>query len=214
MAAGLQIFGDHGVLQIDQDYKNHLLRQRGSVEIWANNSATVEAGGCTHPLLCVRPYGGLVHVRIETISNGYVRWRLYAGDEPATVEYYIFDVGQPYQDISPGLSVYGEDGQLVYNSNVKAMCVRQINGFNFDDGVPMGSFWVNSYSAALIAGSGIFWLESGEGLARLMAMGVMYSGQTLHFGPVQVGLIPSSGEASRTISGGVHNILQIDVANL
>ncbi|MGQ2994962.1 hypothetical protein [Variovorax sp.] len=214
MTAGLQIFGDHGVLQIDQGYKNHLLRLRGTVGIGANNSATVEAGDCTHPLLCVRPYGGLVHVRIETISNGYFRWRLYAGDAPATVEYYIFDVGQPYQDISPGLSVYAEDGQLAYNSNVKAMCVRQINGFNFDGGVPEGSFWIGSYGAALVAGSGIWWQDDGVWVARLMAMGVMYSGQTFHFGPVQVAQIPSNGGSSYPVSGGEHNVLQIDVANL
>lgn len=174
MPAGFSVIGEHGVIQVDADYKSALLRTKGSVHVPLDGSADLELGGLSFPILCARS-ATPVFWRAVSASNGTFRWRFYAQQgAAANVDWYLFDVGAPWQDISPGVSVYGPDGALVYNSNAKVMRIVGVHGLNYESGIPAASLGAPAGTIAVcVGGAGTELRPYGDGYLYDLVVGAI-----------------------------------------
>lgn len=125
MPAGFSTVNDFGVLQVDQDYFNFLLVNRGQTVV-GSSGAVVSTSNSVAPLLCIRPTGSKVVVySMNYVKGGTTQWTLRS-EGTATVDWFVFDAGQPTQDVGPGISVYDASGRLAYNSNASEMRVKGV----------------------------------------------------------------------------------------
>lgn len=121
MAYGLKVWGDSGVLQIDDNYSNYHLVRKGTITIsqTSNNYGTgiVSIVG-TAPLIAWTG-GGFASI-IQTARNGNTwTFNLCAYcPSPIILTYFIFD---QIQGIPPsgqfGLRVFKPDGSIAFDSN-------------------------------------------------------------------------------------------------
>lgn len=134
MPAGLQIFNDAGVYQIDETYINYVLISKGTA---TTNSASpnysfsarpiyyveITATGRTAPILALKgTYGDAVCVVGGSVSDGTWKWRVAASDNGISFDYYIFDVA-PLSSDNFGLQVFNTAGDPVFHSSQKPLRV-------------------------------------------------------------------------------------------
>lgn len=138
MPAGFQCFNTDSVIQIDSEFVNYRLSQRGVVAItYANsdnpNNAYVEGvvipSGAKNPIIAVKSNRNIRTFR-ETTANGFIfRFRIDDNIQVGTfyADYYVFD--QQPTTPSPhgaGMQVYDENGKIVFDSEFGYMSVLGI----------------------------------------------------------------------------------------
>lgn len=127
MPAGFQAWGDHGYQQIDGNYRNLRLFDHGicSCDVASTTGANIYIGSITvslsAPVVAFRCSAYCVPQQVD-LGNGTFSYR-FLTKGPAVVEYFVFSPDVPVSAGSNGLQVFNEGGQLVFDSNDKAMKV-------------------------------------------------------------------------------------------
>lgn len=185
MAAGLQVLNTNGVLQIDQDFSNFKLVQKGRAlsasmgNFPANGMGSyvrryldiTVAGG--YPLVALKPLGanqfsdgvGWGVFSVTAVSGGWTI-RLCVGsfaDIPTACQcdYYVFttDVGGAASPSGFGLQVFKSDGAIAYDSNFPYL--RPLASYNYQS---YAGFWTSTPPAGwILVKSGVAGLESVPG---------------------------------------------------
>lgn len=183
MPAGFQVIGQHGVVQVDENYYNMVYRTRGSALIRNNgryNSATINYQGEANssPMLCTAYSNVFLWINSLTKSGDNYTFEIAANGED-NVSYFIFDkvAATP---TNAGLEVYNANGGLVFSSNQRPM--RVVSVFPVASGTPIQPasytplpfFFAACLSAPRISlESGIIKVEALQaGFGQLKTMGV------------------------------------------
>lgn len=217
MPAGFSSLNDFGTLQIDQDYFNYLLVNRGQSAV-GSAGVTVSTTNSLAPVLCIRPTGNKVVIdRMSFVKGGTTQWTLRS-DGPATVDWFVFDAGRPALDVGPGISVYDASGRLAYNSNASEMRIKSIVTTPADpettsmrgdviQAVPAGV-------AACIASAKARFQYAGVPVPLpLFVEGVQFEGSNIRVGYVQTGNGPILDD-TYLLNDGVTQIILIDITGL
>lgn len=121
MPAGLQFQTDTGFVQIDQDYFNFGLRQKGTATCnqfltgpTTRQYATVVITNATAPMIAVHLNGELALYRVSVSGSTWTFF--FIGNPGQTFEWYVFDVYTAGMATNFGLEVYNAAGALAYNS--------------------------------------------------------------------------------------------------
>lgn len=125
MPNGFRVVGDHGVVQVDQDYTNLALVRSGSVFVPGGMpGAQVSVSGVTWPIFCVRTPAG---IPVNVTSNQALPNPTYTlrAQESSTVEWYVFDRDAPAPS-EHGLTVRRADGSIAFNSGWKVMKIGAV----------------------------------------------------------------------------------------
>lgn len=139
MPAGFQLFGAHGVMQIDGQYANLGLTAKGAITIPPSGSITpstpmvsqiapqISVKGIT-PIVCLRPT--VVNATIARVQrSGDVFNYTVIGSASAsgeTFQYFVFDqmrLAIPLSNSKGGMQVFTPDGNIVFDSNANPMRV-------------------------------------------------------------------------------------------
>ena len=143
MPVGLQSIGDHGAVQIDQDYRNYHLSQ--VKEVWVGSgSATVDFGGLVAPLIGIYDSGDGACFRTITRTGDYGLFRVFR-KSPGTVKIVVFDLIPP-TNTGCGLQVFDGSGSLVFDSGAKYMRVLDHRGEQGTFGYGVGKVAVIPFS--------------------------------------------------------------------
>lgn len=136
--AGLQVFADNGLFQIDGSYRNYTLKQKVQATVFMQQSGRLQipvvqvsapAAGC---IVAVRAYTFDIGIVSSTVANGMRTWLYHANTAAGTIiDFFIYDkpvlAGENY-----GLEVYNAAGQLVFTSTANYMKVK--------------GFWITGYT--------------------------------------------------------------------
>ena len=217
MPAGFSSVNDFGTLQIDQDYFNYLLVNRGQSAV-GSAGVTVSTTNSLAPVLCIRPTGNKVVIdSMSFAKGGTTQWTLRS-DGPATVDWFVFDAGRPTLDVGPGISVYDASGRLAYNSNASEMRIKSIVTTPADpettsmrgdviQAVPAG------VAACIASPKARFQYVGVPAPLPLFVEGVQFEGSNIRVGYVQTGNGPIL-DATYLINDGVTQIILIDITGL
>lgn len=184
MPAGFQVFGDHGSVQIDQNFINYSLLQKG--DVWvdtyvANINYTQISVNAIAPILCIRnTTGNYVAVAYMTRSGSTFTWRL-AATAGTTITYYVFDQ-IPNNQAATGLTVFDASGRVTFSSDYDPMRIVAVNQLN-DTFTAYNAGWANSFPqswgapysgtfAVAIASPRIVQAAIGNGMSYIYADGV------------------------------------------
>lgn len=139
MSAGIRVVNDSGTVQIDDQYSNLRLIQKGTVPI---GKTEVSIAG-SFPILVLRleqPVGGGpdLYVFQEACVRRGASWVYTIGTtlggvaKPGTVvEYYAFDKAAP-RTSTFGMQTFNSSGELIYDANEKYLKIlRSIHVANF-----------------------------------------------------------------------------------
>lgn len=218
MPHGFRVIGDHGVVQIDQDYTNLALVQAGSVFVPAGlTGAQVFVPNVTWPIFCVRtPSGAPVNVTSDqALPNPTYTLRSATS---ATVEWYVFGKNAP-TSTGYGITVRREDGSIAFNSDWKVMKIGAVSPVPAATdpyaalpahgvSAPYAAKWAACLTAARVL------LDDGGGaeVAYFHADGIATNGNSATTGDVPVGQIPRRGEAGILLQPIGGTILLVDVS--
>jgi hypothetical protein len=128
--AGLRVFGDSGVFQIDNTYRNLSLREKGTFVTTSNMYSSVSVAqisartGFTSPILAVG--GSVLSQPIVLYDSGTGRFSFAvraSGPIGTQVPYWIFDVPPPPPASGAGIRVWNASGQLVFDSSLPPLRV-------------------------------------------------------------------------------------------
>lgn len=139
MIAGIQVVNDSGTVQIDDQYSNLRLVQKGTVPIGKTEVSIIGS----FPVLVLRleqPEGGGpdLYVYPEACVRKGVSWVYTIGTtlggiaKPGTsVEYYVFDKGSP-RTSTFGMQTFNSSGELIFDANEKYLKIlKSIHVANF-----------------------------------------------------------------------------------
>ncbi|HWX01430.1 hypothetical protein [Collimonas sp.] len=217
MAAGLQVFGDSGVAQIDQDYFNYVFKQSGALsfpDAVAGRTVSVSVGGVS-PIVVIKSQNlGIAIWRVSQSGSAFTfEFVQDAVSPPGTpFQWYLFDKGPP----SPGnfgLQVFGPDGSLSFDSSSFNLKIAQLlpgvassgnsnNGF-FYANVPAGNWgFVMTNPRMRYMGS-----PSGAGFAQVESCRVTSNAVYIH--EVSVGV--ASQNMTQSVGG---DLLLVDLTGL
>jgi hypothetical protein len=124
MPAGLQVFNDRGVYQIDETYVNYVLVAKGSATTDTAFSPfgyykEISAAGRTAPMLAIAaPEPMCIHS--GAVSGGTWTWRALAAFNAITFDYYIFDLAPAAGDTF-GLEILNAASVPVYHTGQKPL---------------------------------------------------------------------------------------------
>lgn len=205
MAAGFQVFGDHGGVQIDQNFMNYSLLQKGDLYVNTypgNINYTVLSVNAVAPILCVRnTSGAYVAVAYFTRSGSTFTWRLVAS-AATTITYYVFDQ-IPNTQAAVGLTVFDGSGRVTFSSDYDPMRIVAANRIP-DTYTSYNINWYSEFSTGFGAPySGVFAVAlgsprtvqaaSGNGATSyLYADGVRCDGGAYYTGPTHIFTMPVS----------------------
>lgn len=121
MPAGIQVFNNAGIVQIDQDYLTFGLRQKGTAVCnqviggpTALRYAAVTVTGATAPMIAVHHNGFLGLYRVSVSGS---TWTFYfLGGNGLTFEYFVFDVYNAAMAPPGGLEIFNASGARVFSS--------------------------------------------------------------------------------------------------
>lgn len=223
MPAGLQVIGDHGVVQIDENYTNYALKYSGRTFI--ANRATLTLNGLVNPILCLRtPEGRAVFVSSNQ-SFPDVTYTLITGLDSqigTTVEWYLFDQTVS-ADSGTGLSVYRADGSIAYNTSWKVMkvgAVAQVRDIG-DNEMPgdaegrVAAPYAGKWAVCLSSARGAIVPDGSGRLANFLYDGVVTDDTGAQTGVVEINRIPwrsEDGVQPGPLRGGV--LILVDVSNI
>lgn len=118
MPAGLQVVGTHGVVQVDQNYFNLVLRAKGTVSTGFQQRFDITYTGTT-PMVAFRCLNTTIALQYITKSGSTFTYH-YISSNPDTITYYIFD-RPPTTASNFGLSIWDGSGNLVFSSDYSPM---------------------------------------------------------------------------------------------
>lgn len=218
MPHGFRVIGDHGVVQIDQDYTNLALVQAGSVFVPAGLAgAQVLVPNVTWPILCVRtPSGAPVNVT----SNQALPSPTYTlrSATSATVEWYVFDKNAP-TSTGHGITVRREDGSIAFNSDWKVMKIGAVSvvpaatdPYSALPATGMSAPYAGNWAACLTAARVLVDDGGGSQIAFIHADGIATNGNSATTGDVPVAQIPWGGAPPQIQQPLGGTILLVDVS--
>lgn len=132
MPAGLQVFNDTGIVQIDQDWLNFALVEKGSVSLdtslgggWGNAYyGEFTRSGLINPVVAFRANGDQAVSILNSVVSGANRTFRFVGLGGETVTWYLFDsVDVTGVTDNYGLEVFRADGARAFHSSVPCMRV-------------------------------------------------------------------------------------------
>lgn len=177
MSAGIQVIGDHGSVQIDQNYYNMVLITNGYATTSYQNFVTPDDTGYapkgylasitytgTSPVICVDSRGTPIS-QFTTIQNGNTYTFYFAtfdgngNPAAATFAYYIYDIVPNIQATNQGLTIWNQNGHVTFNSDYEPMRI-----INFGT-VPSG--WTTQQAQVLeyFPPGSSTWYSSGQKIA-------------------------------------------------
>lgn len=128
MPAGLKIFNDAGIIQIDDAYQNYFLVRSGSLatddkglaDLWIDWNGPIIVATSS-------PNGSCCALQDRKETNWI--YRVGSGVPYDTVQWYAFSLPQntPFQG---GLRIYREDGSIAFDSNQRSLNISHF--FNLD----------------------------------------------------------------------------------
>lgn len=144
MAHGIQVFGDSGYAQIDQDYSNFGLLASGSVSVAAPGDMYTSSTFTTisfpdtgvRPLIFVRSPANGAFVQLRELGNTFARFGLVTSNgyyfyTSGVLEYQIYaPVNHILSNDSYGMAIYRPDGQLSFHSGMNSMRIHSIANIN------------------------------------------------------------------------------------
>lgn len=136
MAYGLRIIGSHGVAQIDHEYRNLTLIEKGTLNLATRDIGFSEPiyyglvgpkSGLTSPVLALRPLGDTsCGVWYLSRAGGNWTWQIdgtSGAPGAGQVEWFLFDVAPSAPASGFGLAVYTPAGEVAFHHNMKPMRV-------------------------------------------------------------------------------------------
>jgi hypothetical protein len=159
MPVGLQVYGSHGVLQIDENYKNLVVVASGSKV----TGDWTFAGGSYYVQITVTNFVTplIAFKSDEDVGLGYSsisgsNWTFtFLTNNPAAMSYWVFDQSPSASPGNVGLEVYNNSGERVYHSEQKPMRVA---------GVGPGTYASGRTYAAIRGDAGMSWTTVPSGL--------------------------------------------------
>ena len=159
MPAGLQIYGSHGVLQIDENYKNLVVVASGSK---ASGDWTASGGSYYVQITVTDFVTPMVAFKSdEDVGLGYTsisgaNWTFtFLTNNPAAMSYWVFDQSPSASPASFGFEVYTAAGERVFHSSQKPLRVV---------GVGAGTYASGRTYAAIRGDAGMSWTTVSSGL--------------------------------------------------
>lgn len=166
MAAGIQIFGEHGFAQIDQDYWNLALRSSGTVALNSGTQVNASTGPITglftknvtvtaeFPVIALRPALGSTSVAgacgvrgmFESGGNKVIVFNWMSTDTSKNFEYFVFDkpqLGNP----SRFIEVLKEDGSFAFTDAYKYLKIIPTLGAIPPSGYSYGALFNRAFGS-------------------------------------------------------------------
>ena len=126
MPTGLQINNDNGYIQIDDNYSNFMLVNKGIVNISQQGQidyrGSVTFSDQSNTLILAIGLSSTKTNCIRNNSNNQTTFTIHS-DVNSTVDYYLFDINRPIAGNNYGLEVYKADGKIAYSSKNTSMRV-------------------------------------------------------------------------------------------
>ncbi len=125
MPVGFQSIGDSGTVQIDSDFKNYTLASSGTLTLSSAN-AVKSIWGAMLTVTGVAPIVAFNRLRlfVYRVQQSGNSWTYhFVGltspelTNPATFNYYVFDVGYSGSGNNVGLQLFDTTGNLTFDSN-------------------------------------------------------------------------------------------------
>ena len=227
MAAGIQVKGDHGVIQIDADYRNlvfiskHTFTTTTGGLIADSSYGSISFTGRTTPVIAIRSTMATT-VMAATIGSTSTFYIIAKGPVGQTFTVYLYDVPPPPSAHGVGLQVFDASGNIAFDSNWKPMVVSDAfsvpssfltaNGSSSWRTIPTGRQWAIVHSANTIRGRAAAPGGMGSVTVIVRGVGFTYSGQTLSMEIYS--LFQYSGAPDTDTLGIPGQYLAIDVTNL
>lgn len=131
MGVGFQVFNNDGFIQIDADYLNLELKQKGPFSL--NGSNTANGGGVSSgvqvsftgesPVIAIKSTTFCCAYPLSRSGNTF-NFYIYNGDNQAcTGEYFIFDNSSDASAGNTGMQIFNAQGRLVFDANKKYLKV-------------------------------------------------------------------------------------------
>lgn len=130
MTYGIKVYNASGILQITDDYSNHVLVQSGTIAVGARATATIYyADTGTLPLIALRTSSG---AQVAVISYTNTSCTLAADASSGTVEYRIYRsaAGMGASSDTYGLRVWSGSSVLVFDTGYSYVRIGQVSTFN------------------------------------------------------------------------------------
>lgn len=124
MPAGIQIWGDHGFVQITDAYSNFAFRAKGVVALDGNGRGSISFSGMSHPMVCVQ--SGSPVALLGTWTDGWSWTFTFNGSPGASFWVFTFDDPVFNGGSKYGLQIFKDDGSLAFDSNMKYMKIAGI----------------------------------------------------------------------------------------
>jgi len=219
MAAGLRIYNDDGIVQIDSDYRNFSFISKGSAtcNLAAGGAASgqfaaITVTGAEAPMVAINPGDSIVCLWRVSVSGS--TWTLcYYGAAGATFDYWVFDYYQTPVTSPAGLKVFNAAGDVVYHSDVAPMRIAGFNASGGVSGLPSGRSYAGIQTAAAFSES---YLDLGFGsvtyTSRLSGLRQLSA--------TSLGLFPvifesyTVGSAGTDVADPSPGLIVVDVTNL
>ncbi len=159
MPAGLQIWGSHGVLQIDETYRNFVVVASGSKAPgdWSvagdAYSVQIVVASTVAPLVAFRcaQQVGLAYTAISGTT-----WTLtFLTNTPATLDYWVFDVAGAASSSASYLEVFDDAGARVFDAGHKPLRVVGVGGGTYTSGRTYAAIQAAPSFAYVTAPSGL-----------------------------------------------------------
>jgi hypothetical protein len=121
MPAGIQVYTNGGIIQIDQDYCNFVLAQKSTVNTTTGVGGggyitTVSLSNATNPLLAIQSTNGACTQRVS-ISGSTWTWTIYSQTYNQAVVCFIFDSSSSTSPGNVGFEVYRSDGSRAFHTS-------------------------------------------------------------------------------------------------
>lgn len=117
MAFGILAKNDFGNVQIDENYKNLFLAQKGTVST-SSGSATVTITGARLPIIAIRSTAGQIGwAGMSNPSSGTFNFFIKSQNATQSFDYWIFDSATNLALPNFGLLVKNASGEVVFRSD-------------------------------------------------------------------------------------------------
>ena len=138
MPAGLQIIGSHGIAQIDETYKNFVVVASGSKASgdWAVSGVSyfvnIVVSDAVAPLLAFKC---AEFVALSNTAISGATWTItLRTNNPAALDYWVFDESPSTSPASVGIEIYNSAGARVYHSAQKPLRVAGTGAGTYTSG--------------------------------------------------------------------------------
>ena len=141
MPAGLQVFNDDNVLQIDEGTRNYELKQSGSGTCNTSESSggrtryytTIAVTSSVAPMMALGNCANNVCLYRVSVSGSTWTFVIVSDTNGATFDYWVFDVAAS-SPATFGLEVYTAAGDLSFHSVLKPLRIVGVGGGTYPSG--------------------------------------------------------------------------------